>query len=214
MRQTLIKTTIATLLIILTGGCQQPINLDHLRPAPRLVLNSLPACGKPIEAVLSRTWFYTDDHPDLSGLQAQVILFINDELIGEMQPDKTDASKPISLTFRSDAIARPGDRVKITASAAGFNEIQAMTIIPEMPELINPRIVKKTEYIREHGRDQKISRHYYEFTLSDPPGSKDYYMLFVESYTSFNDDSIGYWFPTYLYLNEAFVFSILLTALD
>ena len=49
------------LLLFVLSGCEKEINLEHMRPEPKLVLNCLAVQGDTLSVELSRTWFYADN---------------------------------------------------------------------------------------------------------------------------------------------------------
>ena len=48
---------ILVLLLFVLSGCEKEINLEHMRPEPKLVLNCLAVQGDTLSVELSRTWF-------------------------------------------------------------------------------------------------------------------------------------------------------------
>lgn len=52
---------ILVLLLFVLSGCEKEINLEHMRPEPKLVLNCLAVQGDTLSVELSRTWFYADN---------------------------------------------------------------------------------------------------------------------------------------------------------
>ena len=69
-------------------GCEQIVDLDSLKPDPKLVLNGVVKAGEPVRANLSRTWFYTDGKPNLTIPGADVKLYVNDVLHLSLLPER------------------------------------------------------------------------------------------------------------------------------
>ena len=47
-------------------SCIKEIDLESLRPDPTLVVNCVAITGEPLTVSVSRTWFFTDDHPNVT----------------------------------------------------------------------------------------------------------------------------------------------------
>ena len=58
-------------------SCIKEIDLESLRPDPTLVVNCVAITGEPLTVSVSRTWFFTDDHPNVTLDKAEVNLFVN-----------------------------------------------------------------------------------------------------------------------------------------
>ena len=70
---------ILVLLLFVLSGCEKEINLEHMRPEPKLVLNCLAVQGDTLSVELSRTWFYADNKvKDIFVSGADVKLYVND----------------------------------------------------------------------------------------------------------------------------------------
>ena len=68
-------------LLLLVTSCMKEIDLEHLRPEPKLVLNCVIIQDKPIIASLSRTWFYTEGGVNLLMENSDVKLYVNDRFV-------------------------------------------------------------------------------------------------------------------------------------
>ena len=49
---------ILVLLLFVLSGCEKEINLEHMRPEPKLVLNCLAVQGDTLSVELSRSWVF------------------------------------------------------------------------------------------------------------------------------------------------------------
>ena len=59
-------------------ACLTEVDLSDLRESPRLVVNGVAVAGEPLRLSVTRTWFYTDDHPNVVIPDATVRLYVND----------------------------------------------------------------------------------------------------------------------------------------
>jgi len=138
------KTNILTLITIATAifltSCEKEIEFKGEQTDPKLVINSLVEPGQPVKARIGKSCFFLDyerDHSMPEGTVAQ--LYINDNFVGNMDM-VTDSIEVMSYTlqgdsigyqlekyFQSDYCPQEGDVVKITASAPGFDDVEATT---------------------------------------------------------------------------------------
>ena len=72
------KTILYILLGISLTACLTEVDLSDLRESPRLVVNGVAVAGEPLRLSVTRTWFYTDDHPNVVIPDATVRLYVND----------------------------------------------------------------------------------------------------------------------------------------
>ncbi|MDH6535758.1 hypothetical protein M2101_002449 [Parabacteroides sp. PM5-20] len=158
-------------------SCEKEINLEHLRPTPRLVLNSVAVVGDVVTASVSRTWFFTDDHPNVTIEDAEVHLYVNGQWKEKMiwQEGYTDYNSKAYYYSSYQPVA--GDRIKITASKKGFNEVYAETTIPE-----KNKFLKVTEKLEAHSQWGYISyKNRLNITFQDDPNRRDFYLIQIES---------------------------------
>ena len=73
--------------VLLASSCTKEVDLEYLRPDSKLVLNSVASQGEQLKASLSRTWFYTDENPNVVIKDARVDLYVNDRLVETMSWD-------------------------------------------------------------------------------------------------------------------------------
>lgn len=96
----------------------------------RIVLNAL-ASPDGIRAHLSKSMMLTDENPDyvLTGAEANV--FVNNRFVGVLEVnDEPDDSLHAVGQFRLDYPLRVDDRIRIEASAAGYDPVSSETRIP------------------------------------------------------------------------------------
>ena len=116
-------------LAVFFQSCEQIVELDSFKPAPKLVLNGVAKAGEPVRANLSRTWFHTDGKPNLTIPDADVKLYVNDVFLEQLTfvaPAKEAQSGSYEAAYSPSA----GDRIRITASAPGYPDIAAVSELP------------------------------------------------------------------------------------
>ena len=168
--------------VLLASSCMKEIDLEHLRPDPKLVLNGLVIAGDTVRVRLTRTWFYTEERPDLNIKNPDIKLFVNgvfkEQMVWVEYPEDEYSSYSsyydyldINSYYTSTYQPVEGDRIRITAEAAGFAGISAETTIPEKPSL-------KDFTVRE--RETTTEDYYYahppidiQATFEDAPGKRD-----------------------------------------
>lgn len=168
-------------------SCMKEIDLEHLRPAPKLVLNCVASQGEPLKTSLSRTWFYTEDYPNVSIGDAKVNLYVNDRLFGEMTW-KVEESEYYSIgNYVSSYVPVSGDKVRIEADREGFKEVFAEETVPDKPALLS-FVADEIEHQFPHyyGTKKRL-----KVTFKDAPTPGNCYLI---------DFSIGV--PYYIYDNE------------
>ena len=97
-------------------SCIKEIDLESLRPDPTLVVNCVAITGEPLTVSVSRTWFFTDDHPNVTLDKAEVNLFVNGVFKERMSFQEGDEAFNTKGYFKSDFIPVKGDRIRVEAS--------------------------------------------------------------------------------------------------
>lgn len=159
--------------LLFITACTKDLNLDHLRPEPRLVLNSIVVTGEPVTASLSRTWFFTDRRPNVSMSDAHIKLYVNGQFEEDMHWEPGDSSYNNIGQYTS--VYRPivGDEIKITANH-NEKEASATTILPEICPI--RAITLDTVLIPEYSQKGiQVST-----TFHDNPGRFNYYLIRFE----------------------------------
>ena len=192
MNKMIYKTVLAIAsFVLLASSCMKEIDLEHLRPDPKLVLNGLVLAGDTVRVHLTRTWFYTEDKPDLNIKNPDIKLFVNGVFKEQMTwveyseeglypsdwysyDDNLDIRGYYTATYQP----AEGERIRITAEAEGFASISAETIVPVKPSLKDIAVhEKKTvteEYYYTHPpRDIRV-------IFEDNPGKRDFYIINFE----------------------------------
>ena len=165
---------IGSLILLMQTACVKEINLDDLRPKPTMVVNCVAATGEPLRVSVSRTWFFTDNHPNVVLKDAQVKLFVNDAFREEMRFQEGDKVFNTSGYFSSDFIPQAGDRIRIEASYPKFGEAKAATIVPDSVKITSASV----KVMDANGLNMRTA--VYEVTFKDDPNVTNYYLLRME----------------------------------
>lgn len=167
------KPVLFLCILLLASSCMKEIDLEHMRPAPKLVLNSVASNGEILKASLSRTWFYTDGKPNQL-LEARIGLYVNDQFKEEMTLNM-DANDYYSFgNYVASYIPVSGDKVRIEVEKDGFNSLLAETTVPYKPELIS---LKAESFIRDDYYGSTQSR--FKITFRDEPTVGNCYLIMV-----------------------------------
>lgn len=104
------------------------IELEEL--PDRIVLNAL-ASPEGIRANISKSVMLTDKDPDYRLTGAEANVFVNNAFVGSMRADDDlNDSVHVAGQFRLDYPLRKDDRIRIEASAAGYEPVSGETRIP------------------------------------------------------------------------------------
>lgn len=161
--------------LLLATSCMKEIDLEHLRPDPKLVLNCVVSQGEPLKASLSRTWFYTDNYPNVTIENATVNLFVNDRLVGEMNWLVTEGDYYSIGNYVSTYIPVSGDKVRIEAEKEGFRKVMAEEVVPCKPILTGFSV----ENIKSHNPYYSPDERRYKIMFQDNPSMGDCYLICI-----------------------------------
>ena len=199
----LILITIAT--AILLTSCEKEIEFKGEQTDPKLVINSLVEPGQPVKASISKSYFFLDT-PDTSAPDDVVAtLYVNGNYIGEMakqfdtvywdgyEYDDMGNEIPsyyLATSFVNDYYPAMGDLVKITASAPGFDDVEATTSpLPNAVEAqVDMEVVGWVSWYQEaYGETGEDSLLYITavvnltITVIDPnPGQNDAFRIHID----------------------------------
>ena len=134
-------------IMISLAACEKEIRFYMDDYTPKIVMNGIISPDSLIEIGLSRSFLYNDTSSGNSLLKnATLTLFINGEEREKMQMTRMDTVydsdrsdyyyKTLITVFSSTVRPKTGDRIRIEASAEGFNPAWAETTIP-IPPIIN-----------------------------------------------------------------------------
>ncbi|MDD2953218.1 MAG: DUF4249 domain-containing protein [Parabacteroides sp.] len=198
-------------------SCVEEIDLESLRPDPTLVVNCVAITGEPLAASVSRTWFFTDDHPNVTLDKAEVKLFVNGAFTERLRFQEGDEAFNTRGYFKSDFIPAQGDRIRVEASYPEYGLASAETVVPEPAQVLKAGVT----YASAGGSFGSSHQNaIYQVTIKDDPAEANYYLLRMEEGVPvFDGIAKKYtgeykWFPaTPNYATEP-VFGQSLTALD
>lgn len=188
-----IKYLVFPVILFLTTSCFKEVDLEDLRPDSKLVLNSVASKGEPLKASLSRTWFYTDNYPNVTINDARVNLYVNDRLIEEMTW-KVEEHEYYSIgNYVSSYLPALGDRIRIEASKNGFKDIVAKEIVPDKV----PVMSFVAEKIESHDPYSSANtRNRFKVTIKDDPNAANFYLISFRTGTPrFDYDSVDWTKP-------------------
>lgn len=172
--------------ILLLSGCMTDVDLEHLRKQPRVVLNARIQANDTVTTRITRTWFYTEDQPDIFLKDAEVDLWVNGAWRERMIWGKKEENYMFEEQFASGYICRPGDRIRITASHPDYGEASAEVTVPFATPILDMKRGYRTiveRYGVRHITD-------YDITFRDDPAEKNYYMLQIERGSPIRTDSL------------------------
>ena len=160
--------------VLLASSCTKVVDLEHLRPESKLVLNSVASQGEQLKASLSRTWFYTDENPNVVIKDAQVDLYVNDRLVETMSWDVEETEYYSIGNYVSSYHPVSGDKIRIEASKDGFKDVVAEAIVPDRPSLLS----FSAEKIKAHDPyASKDTKNRFKVTFKDDPDAVNCYMI-------------------------------------
>lgn len=167
----------AGLFAFLFTGCEKEIDLDHLRPAPKLVVNSICTADSLVKVHVSRTWFHTDEQKNVTLTDAEVRLYVNDIYQGQLAFQEWGTDLNYVNGYLSGYRAAPGDRIRITASAPGFKQAEAETTVPKANPVLDMRVEVKKDSTYQNGWYQIRKFETYHFEIQDDGTQDNFYQL-------------------------------------
>lgn len=203
--------------ILLLASCVEDMDLDHLRPEPKLVLNTVALVNSPLTASLSRTWFYTDKHLNVTIRDARVELYVNDAFRELLVWKEGDADYNSDSYYTSAYCPVVGDRIRLVAKAEGFKDASAETVLPQPSRLVSGSVtIKKdtTIFMSYYYISTKYTSH---ITMKDDGTQEDYYLIRFESGSPRREDDDTwqyYWNSILVDYSSDPLFNKDLTALD
>lgn len=178
------------ILFFLAGACTSVIDLEDMRPDPKLVMNSLVTSGEPVSVRITRTWFHTEENPEILIENADVRLYVN----GKEQEKLAWIDIPIeddlytvkhARSYCSEYIPRINDHIRLVAHVDGYPDAEAETTIPEPVAISNFQVISREE-IKDN---QKGTAYYYQVTFQDDPATDNYYLIFFEDGSQILDEN-------------------------
>lgn len=179
--------------LVLFGSCQWEVDVEELRKDPRLVLNAVVTAGQPVTASVSRTWFFTEDNPNVTLTDAEVHLYIDGQY-RETMPWVEGDKRYNSLGFyQAEYCPSVGDRVAVVVQKRGFPTVSSEVAVPDSCQAFAVS-EKITKVHAENGTD---AERLLSVSFQDNPETKDYYLFFCEIGYPHWDEEIGEFTGTY-----------------
>ena len=203
------KNTILTLITIsaalFLSSCEKEIEFNGSQTDPKLVINSLIEPGQPIKANISKSFFFLDNEADTEAPNDLVaMLYVNGESLGEMtlsydtavsydiwNPNEPNMGR-VQKVYTHDYCPVAGDVIKITASANGFDDVEATTspIPNDLNVQLNSEVTRWSSYYNYMYNDTIVVDSllyisaYVNLTLNitDPnPGQTDFFRVLISN---------------------------------
>jgi len=179
-------------------GCEWEVNIENLKKEPRLVLNSVVVAGQPVTASVSRTWFFTEENPNVNFQDAEVHLYINGQYKETMVWAEGDGRYNSQGLYQAEYNPATGDRVAVIAQKKGFPTVSAEVILPDScRQLQVSERITKLYYEDTYDADRLLS-----VTFQDNPEEVNYYLCYCElGYPTWNEEKgeyTGEYFWSYL----------------
>lgn len=160
------KYIVFYLLVATLTSCVKDIDLTDLKPHPSLVLNSFINPDSTFRVSVSRTQFMYEKPQDLTLSNADVSLFINNELKEKLRWEKPSGKKGYYVsTYQVQA----DDHIRIEAHAPGYTPVRGETSMP-VPVKIKSIQIEKTRTDLYAATNLNIL-----ITFQDLPGKDNYY---------------------------------------
>lgn len=174
---------IFTLVTILTGSCEKNVDIDIGETEPMIVMNGVLMADSTIQIYLSRTRHILDNN-QINSLTSATVEITNAR--GESEQLVLGDGQ----LYRTDKMSiQPGEEYVIRASAPGYNDVEATTVIP-----VNVPIARfDTSRVYDDYGETMVE---FEIVLDDPPGLNNYYMLSIRSHLQYFNTEYSYYLDT------------------
>lgn len=160
-------------LLLLVTSCMKEIDLEHLRPDPKLVLNCVITQNKPIIVSLSRTWFYTEGESNILMDGVDVKLYVNERFVEQLSLNLDANNYNTFGNYVATYVPVIGDKIRIEAKKDGFKPVMAEDIVPPPPTLLN--FVAENHYIQ--GSYYNYFQERFKVTFKDDPATVNCYLI-------------------------------------
>lgn len=195
------KVLLLAISAILLVSCEKEIEFNGEQTDPRLVINSLVEVGQPVSARIGKSIFFLDNDNNMQCPDDLVAtLYVNNNLYGIMDIVYDSIEEHVYNMYFEDSIAykiekrfqsdyRPAvsDFIKITASAQGFEDVEASTSALPNPaecQLAGKTIKELESYYNVYDEDSALYV-YGELDIfievTDPnPGQTDLFRIVIQ----------------------------------
>lgn len=177
MKKTSLYLLWMTLFPALFGSCEWEVDVEDLKTPPRLVLNSVVRVGEPVTASLSRTWFFTEENPNVIIPDAEVSLHVNGQYMETMTWTEGDKENNSQGFYQAAYRPKAGDHVALTANREGYPAVSGEVVMPAFDQTFEAVDQITGQY---YGESYYVDR-LLSVTFRDNPGEKNYYLFFCEA---------------------------------
>lgn len=173
-------------------SCYKDIDLEKFRPIPKVVINGVITTDTVVLASVTRTWFFTENVPNVNLKNAKVELYVDNIFRENMVwQEKKDTDGNVSGCFVSSVVPREGEVVKIVVTS----EYGMAYVEDKIPMLTDIDLVEMTAKKESNPDDVRITvgpdgevvveqiKYYvihYRVTFQDTPGQKNYYFIYID----------------------------------
>lgn len=167
-------------------SCYKEIDVDVDGSEAQLVLNCIARNGADVQASVSYSWLYTQEHSSALIQNALVEVFVNGVL-----KDTMDYRDDL---YHSSVHPSSGDTIRVRATVDG-ETVWAQDVVPQMAKILS---VKTT---RESNDDEEVAD--YKIKIQNPAGQTNYYMLLITGEASNEGELVDYSYdPIFQVTNE------------
>jgi hypothetical protein len=160
-------------LIFLLFACEKEIAFRDHHTAPKITLNSLLTPDSAVSLHLLKSRFFLSESSGFTLItNATVTLFKDDAPLETLR--ETDPGR-----YRADYHPQIGDRLRITAKAAGLEAVECSTQILPSPHIVAAEMTAPAS-------PSEYSDYDLTLTFSDPAATTDYYRIYL--YTTAYDE--------------------------
>ena len=189
-------------------ACLTEVDLSDLRESPRLVVNGVAVAGEPLRVSVTRTWFYTDDHPNVVIPDATVRLYVNGHYEETIPFVPGDTLFNAAGNYQAAFVPQVADRLRLEVSAPSYEAVHAETEVPQPSMLLDAKAVQEVITV-----DSTMKRISYAICFQDAAEEENYYLFRLEEgYLS--EDSTYRWRVLHLDYAEEPLFGQNSSALD
>lgn len=188
---------IFSLMSVMLSGCFTYFEPD-LKSTPVVCINSLITEGEEIKVEVTRTWRYAEGNPnddlDISLKNAEVYLYVNDELEEELElrfhsEDNFDNNLTINngvdSYYAAKYIPKSGDRIRLYAKDSTYGEATAEVVVPYPVNIdrVETQITKnKSTFDKENETFNSSFEMRLKVTLTDPATVSNFYIFDMQTF--------------------------------
>lgn len=170
-------------LLLILCGCVRDVELNLPPVPPLLVLNASVTSGEDVSACLSRSWFVLDTITDDGVTNGTIRVYVNEQFKGNMQlADEEGSQFPSGQYCLPGCRVLSGDKLRLEASAPGFDPIRSETILPDSIPILS---LDTLSFVASDNLNTRSDRMRIYVKFQDQPNKRNYYRLVVEKVTEY-----------------------------